>query len=342
MHVSDPVAGEFREPKRASAVIGLAFSLYRRYPLLFLVLALGVIAPYDLIVLAITHGDSSDGRVSGNTGFILSMIEWTIIAPLISALHVHAVADIRDGREPQLSKVAWRGLIVLPVVTAATIASGLAIFVGFLFLIVPGVFLWLRWFVVAQATATAEEGGWFEGLGRSWELTKGNGPHVFAFVGLSILVLVVPTIVGVAISASGDGAPQFIANLAIHTLTASFVALTTACLFYDLVVREHPAATPTRTYTGTGMARIGPMDPPGPDEEAINFQIERALDEAGSAWQDMGTSRGAEPNAAEQALMTGVTEAGVYRIRRADGQADRWEYYFVVPETGHLHRRAPL
>ena len=37
-----------------------------------------------------------------------------------------------------------------------------------------------------------------------------------------------------------------------------------------------------------------------------------------------------------------VTRAGVYRVRRAEIDGDPWTYYFVVPETGHVHRRGPI
>src|SRR5690242_3720953 len=45
-----------KRPRGPTELIGAAFRLYRRYPLLFLVLASGVIVPADLIELAVTGG----------------------------------------------------------------------------------------------------------------------------------------------------------------------------------------------------------------------------------------------------------------------------------------------
>jgi hypothetical protein len=334
--VSDAVPVELNRPQRAGRIIAQAFRLYRRYPLLFLTLALGVIGPYDVAVLAITgYGSLGGGSVSGRTALILTMLDWVVIGPLVSALHVHAVSDIREGRDPRLADVAWRGLLVLPVVAAATIASGLVIAVGFFFLIIPGVYLWLRWYVVAQATAMANEGGWFAGLGRSWRLSEDNLRHILAFVGLTFLVFVAVGIAGGAIRGAVGDAPEFIAGVAIHTFTASFVALTTACLYYDLIARSGLVALEDKS-------RPPVVTPPRPDEPATEFEIQRSEDVQGRDWDDVGTSRGAGSGAVEQALLTAVDRAGVYRVRRAEVEGDPWEYYFVVPETGHVHRRAPL
>lgn len=72
-----------------------------------------------------------------------------MIGPLISALHVHAVREIRDGSRPRLASVAPQALAALPVVSAAVIISTLGTFLGYIALIVPGVLLSLRWSVVA-------------------------------------------------------------------------------------------------------------------------------------------------------------------------------------------------
>src|SRR3954468_16203236 len=140
--VTDPE----RTPRPARRLVAGAFELYRRYPLLFLVLAAGVIVPYQLIVLAITGtGPFSRGSLSTGASLLVVLIDWVLIGPLISALHVHAVSEAREGRDPRLAAVARQGLLVLPVVVAASIIAGLGIGLGFLAFVVPGVILMLRW-----------------------------------------------------------------------------------------------------------------------------------------------------------------------------------------------------
>lgn len=216
-----------------------AFGLYRRYALLFFVLAAGVIVPYRLIVLAASGaGPFSGDAVAPDVSFLLGLVDLALIGPLISALHVHAVAEIRLGEDPRIGAVARQGFRVLPVVAAAVIVSWLGIFVGLVALIVPGIILILRWIVVAQVAAIEHE-GWVPALHRSGELSDGQYLHIFVFFVSVTVIVVVPSLLGAAAFGKDDtGAVSFLVGLAIQILTASFSALATALLFYDLLARR--------------------------------------------------------------------------------------------------------
>lgn len=96
-----------RAPRSVPGLIAEAFGLYRRYPGLFLMLAAGVLVPHQPIVLAATGTDPFNrGSLSFAVSFPLVLIEWVLVHPLVSALHVHAVADIEEGRMPQIGAVA--------------------------------------------------------------------------------------------------------------------------------------------------------------------------------------------------------------------------------------------
>jgi hypothetical protein len=216
-----------------------AFDLYRRYPLLFFVLAAGVIVPYDLTVLAATGtGSFSRGSVGVATSLLLTLLDWALIGGLISALHVHAVAEVGRGRDPRIGSVAIRGFRVLPVVAAATIISGLGIALGFVALIVPGIILSLRWVVVAQAAAIEHE-GWLPALRRSRELSADHYGHIFAFFVCVTVIVAVPSLLGGAVFGHQDtSAVSLLVGLVVHIFTASFGALASALLFYDLLARR--------------------------------------------------------------------------------------------------------
>jgi uncharacterized protein DUF2510 len=229
--------------RTASAVVGAAFRLYRRYPVLFFVLAAGVIVPYDLIALAATGTGQYSRADSGLTALVvLGLLDWVLIAPLVSALHVHAVADVRDGHDPELRSVAVRGLGVLPVVAAATIMSGLGIALGLVALIVPGVILYFRWFVVSQVAAM-EDGGWLEALHGSRRLTRDNYGHIFVFILLLALITAIPDgILPLAFSRHDTTAASFVVGLVAHLFTVSVTALCTALLYFDLVARRQTSS----------------------------------------------------------------------------------------------------
>jgi hypothetical protein len=161
-----------------------------------------------------------------------------LIGPLISALHVHAVLEIRDGGRPQLASVAAKAVAVLPVVIAAVIISTLGIFVGFIAFLVPGILLSLRWAVVAQS-ATLERGSWTDALRHSADLTRKNYWHV---LGLLVLVGVVSWLVTYGVVRAFDRpsttVASFVAGTALATVVRSFTALATALLYFDLTARS--------------------------------------------------------------------------------------------------------
>jgi len=226
------------------------FDLYRRYPWLFLVLAAAVIVPYELIALAATGtGAFSRGNVSFGTQMLLQLADWALVTPLVSALHVHAVSEVRHDREPRIRPVALRGLQALPVVAAATIVSWLGILAGMLLFIVPGVILWLRWSVVAQ-TAAIEREGWLPALSRSSRLTAGHYRHIAAFLIMVGAITSVPYFVGgAAFGHHGVSAASFLVGSATRVVTASFAALAGALLYYDLLMRweTEPQIAPSRS-----------------------------------------------------------------------------------------------
>jgi hypothetical protein len=252
----------FATPRSAWQLVKAAFGMYRRYPLLFFVLATGVIVPYQVIVLVATGaGPLAQASLGISVGLPLTLIDWVLIGPLISALHVHAVAEVRDGRDPRLAPIARQGLSVLPVVVAASIISGLGIALGFLMLIVPGFFLMLRWYVVAQ-TAAIEHEGWLPALRRSRQLTEGRYGHIFVFAVCVGLITFVPTFpLGLAFGHNSTTVVSFLVGLVARVFTYSFSALAAALLFYDLRVRRKswvvpsPAGDPTSVATDA--SRVG-------------------------------------------------------------------------------------
>jgi hypothetical protein len=191
-----------------------------------------------VIQLVITGGGAySQADTSISVTAVFAVVGWILINPLISALHVHAVADVHQGQEPELGSVTKRGLRVLPVVIAAVIMSGLGAALGLLAFIVPGVILFFRWAVVAQVAAIDHE-GWIEALQGSRRLTAGNYVHIFL-----VLLLIGITVgwtgnVASLVLAHNHSAVAFVIDLIIHVITAGFAALATALLYYDLVARR--------------------------------------------------------------------------------------------------------
>lgn len=231
-------------PRSALQLVRAALGLYREYPLLFLVLAAGVIVPYEVIVLVATGaGPFAHGALSFGASTLLTIIGLALIGPLVSALHVHAVSEALEGRKPRLVSVAKRGLWVLPVVAAAEIIAWLGIVLGLFAFLVPGVILWLRWYVVAQAAAIEHE-GWLPALRRSRQLTASHYRHLIVFAIYLTLITTVPTLlVGFAFGHETTTVASFLVGVALEVVTWSLSALAAALMYFDLRARWASASS---------------------------------------------------------------------------------------------------
>jgi hypothetical protein len=248
-------------PRSTGEIVRAAGALYRRYPLLFAILAAAVIVPYELIVLAATgYGPLRHGHENLGVSWLLLLIRSSLITPLVSALHMHAVVTIAEGRRPRLAEVARRGAMVLPVVAAAEIVSGLGIFLGSIALVVPGILLAVRWAVVAQAAAL-EGAGWVDALRSSRRLTTDHGWHVF---GLLLLTGVLNSAVLFGSRSiplgSSSGAGSVAVGTTVETIVASFSALTLALLYFDLQARRAAARSETPSMAPREHQRAGDLD----------------------------------------------------------------------------------
>jgi hypothetical protein len=214
-----------------------ALALYRRYPFLFLVLAAAVLVPYEAIVLLATGvGPFEQGTLSFGVSSLLTLADIALVSPLVSALHVHAVLEAGEGGEPRLAAIARKGLRVLPVVAVVSLVSWFGITLGFLALLVPGVLLTLRWFVVAQ-TAAIEHEGWRPALRRSADLTDGHYGHVFLLLVYACLIVTLPAfLIGLGFDDSAD-VVSFLVGVAVQVVGYSLAALVTAVLYFDLRAR---------------------------------------------------------------------------------------------------------
>jgi hypothetical protein len=241
--VEDAYSIDLGSERSTWEILRSTLGLYGACPWLFLVLAFAVMAPWDLAKLAITcygplghvHNESFLERES------LDLLELLLVGPLISALHVHAVIVIGEGRRPRLASVAWNGVRVLPVVAVAAFAAGVSIDIGLLALLIPGVILWIRLSVVAQVAAV-ERGSVRSAWRRSWRLSRPYEGHIFGLLMVVLVLTFSVTVAGLVLTTGSGSSPGAVAaGIFVNTTISSFTALTTALLYFDLRAREvHP------------------------------------------------------------------------------------------------------
>jgi len=234
-----PATLDLAHPRTVAEILLTSLRLFVRYPLLFLALALLVVGPYDLLILGVS-GASPLGQqnTSAYTALLLALLDFALVGPLVSALQVHAVLDIGEGGRPRLLELLGRGLRVLPVVAAAEIIAGIAIGIGLILLIIPGIILAIRFAVVAQVAAV-ERTDWPGAIRRSGRLVAGNYLRVFSLLFIVTLVdLLLVDVIG-KVAGTSASAPEVVLGIAIGVLVRTFQAITTAVLYFDLRAREN-------------------------------------------------------------------------------------------------------
>lgn len=254
--VTDTRTFHLDRERSVGQIVSDTLRLYKSYPWLFLLLAVPVVAAYDLALLAATGQGSLARGAHGSfaVSTLFDLLDFSFVGPLISALHAHAVVQIGEGREPKLSSVAARGLAVLPVVAATEIVANICIGLGFLALVVPGVLLALSWAVVAQVAAVENE-GWMPSLSRSRKLTSGNYGRIFRLFVLGGVVVFAVHLGASQIPLGGAAsAPSVALGIGLDSITRSLIALALALLYFDL---RHRATSPV----------VQPVEQPLPDTD---------------------------------------------------------------------------
>lgn len=170
-------------------------------------------------------------------GFILQMIG-TIISMIATALYtgfvVKLVEDVRDGRRDFSvgELISSASPFIVPLIINGFL-RGIAVAIGLVLLIVPGLILLTIWAVTSPAIVVENEGA-MSAFGRSSDLTRGERMNVFLAILVVFVITFVISFIVLAIGASlGTGALIALAIL-VSTLTQPIAAIVAAVLFFDL------------------------------------------------------------------------------------------------------------
>jgi hypothetical protein len=163
------------------------------------------------------------------------LILFSALSILYQGMVVNLVQDVQDGRRDHSIGELLRSVkpVFWPLV-GVSILFGLALAVGFILLIIPGLIMLVFWSVVAPVTVL-ERPGVFAAFGRSRELVSGNGWNVFGVIALVFLAVIVVS-AAVALLASGLGSVgRALVQWAVNAALAPVTALSASVLYFTLV-----------------------------------------------------------------------------------------------------------
>ncbi|HEV2536758.1 MAG TPA: hypothetical protein VGU21_04515 [Streptosporangiaceae bacterium] len=185
-------------------------------------------------------------------GALLGSLVGIVAAFLLQATLVKAVQDVRDGRVDLSIGETVRAAtpFILPV-AGASILAGIAITIGLVLLIVPGLYLITIWAVIVPVIVL-EGSGVFASFGRSQQLVRGRGWHVFGTLVLVwIILLVVNLVLGLVFAALPHVLRSGLSSVISGTLVAPFIALVVTLVYYRLSGAPSEPAPPVAGYGGS-------------------------------------------------------------------------------------------
>jgi hypothetical protein len=208
-------------------VIGQAFSTYQNQA--------GPLLGGAALVIGLT---SLIDNLLGLTGSLILFFAGVIVGLIGQVIYtgyvVKLVQDIRDGRlDSSMSELFEAAAPYVTTLILNGLLYGLAVFIGFVALIVPGLILITIWAVVAPSIVV-EDKGVFDAFGRSRDLVRGNGWSVFGVIVVAFVIVLVVGGVFAVIGASIGDAGRVILGTIGSILIVPVQALVASILFFDL------------------------------------------------------------------------------------------------------------
>jgi hypothetical protein len=153
---------------------------------------------------------------------------------------------VRDGRrDKSVGELIESALPAVPALIGNGILKGIAVTIGIVLLIVPGLILLTIWAVTGPAIVI-ERRGVIDAFSRSWELVRGQAWMVFAIILVTFLLTQgITYLLGTIGDSVADTAGYIIFQAIAGALTAPITGLIAAILFFDLGGGQAaPAAAP--------------------------------------------------------------------------------------------------
>ena len=225
-------------------VLGEAWNLYKRFLARFFLTALIVFAVLDLIS-ALADQAASDTWSSA--------LLWGLVAALVSvvgyfwvqAALVETVHDVRDGRADRTIGETYRAVQPqLASVVIAGILAAIGIMIGFILLIVPGLFLLTIWSMVIPVIVL-ERRSTGEAFTRSREVVRGHGWSVFGLVIVTFLIVAIASgVIRAVFAPLPDFLDAWLGGLVAHSVTVPFAAAALTTAYFALTrVEPEPAVS---------------------------------------------------------------------------------------------------
>jgi hypothetical protein len=226
-----------------------ALAVYGRNLPAFLGISAAIVVPVQLIVSGVgleQLASSYDRTPPPVEAIVPTAVSFLIIAPLVTAACIHALRAVAEAGSPRAGTALVEGLEAFRPLFFAILLEAGGIAVGLAALVLPGIYLTIRWFFVPQAVVLDGRRG-TKALGGSGEVVEGFWWRTFGIVILANLAASLPGFFLAAPFAAlaeqaGREVYALVGSMAAEIVTAPFVALLSTLLYYDLRARRRAPA----------------------------------------------------------------------------------------------------
>ena len=235
---------ELDRPRDLGDLLTLSFNTFTRHFTPLFTLAMIIVAPYVILINGVwgrALAEGADARQNNGPTLVYVAVGFLVIQPLMAACVSRFLLALEAGRVLDVGEALREGMQVVVPAAAAVALAAIGIAAGALLLILPGIWLAVRWAFVAQAVVVGGERGG-EALRASAGLVDGTWWTVFGR-------LIVLNLVGGAIALLTGLPAAGITNGVVYTVlitigtaaSVAYTALATTMLYFDRRARAAQA-----------------------------------------------------------------------------------------------------
>jgi hypothetical protein len=231
---------DLSRPRDLGEILREALRLFGAHGSVFLTLTIVIVAPIGLLVdgvwgRALAEGPDADPPAA--VTLVTLMLSGFVLPALVTALNVSVVMGLARGEEPAVGTAFRRALPVVARALGAVALAAAGVALGTLALILPGIWLAIRWYVAAQVAVVEGLSG-RQALQRSAQLVGDRWGNVLGLVlvtglGFGLAGALLPALVG------GASAPLYVAAMIVgQSIALSLTAIAGTLLYFDLRARR--------------------------------------------------------------------------------------------------------
>ena len=203
-------------------VIGRAFEAIRANGLILVPISIVLVGGPQVLSAVLSSGGGFGSDWSAMAGFgLLNFVLTLVGATIMQGATTHVVVEALRGRKPTFGDTLSAALRAFWVLLGLGLVVGLAIGLGMILLLVPGIIIALMWCIVGPV-AVAEGVGVGRALERSRDLTRN---HRWVIFGLWVLYFIASVLFGAVIGGIGGGAIGAVGGAGAATTALSTVVL---------------------------------------------------------------------------------------------------------------------